>query len=218
MNSSRWPNALTPSLAVRGIRHGLETACEGGTRLAHITTTAQTAWCGSVSVDSDGADSGRTCDVLGEHRGKWSKIWGAGGSAGDSDIDWRSLALPQLHPIEAAGLRKASASFPAFTAVVDGWHPRHFSLLSDACLMALAGILEMIEGLGEFPRVTQDMLVALLPKDDGGLRPIGLYRALFRLWARMRRSEWKSRRRDPSVRIWSWKVCDGCGVASVSPQ
>eukprot|EP00973_Karenia_brevis_P055240 7681296-Karenia_brevis.AAC.1 len=57
-------------------------------------------------------------------------------------------------------------------------------------------MLDIIEGLGDFPRVTRDMLIALLPKDDGGLRPIGLYRALYRLWAKSRVRHWRQWERD----------------------
>ncbi len=76
----------------------------------------------------------------------------------------------------------------------DGWHPRHFALLSDGSLKMLGQLIRIIESVGDFPSRTQDVAVALITDKR---RPIGLYRALFRLWARLRRplaDEWEHQR------------------------
>ena len=46
-------------------------------------------------------------------------------------------------------LHVASASFKQATCAIDGWHPRHFRLLSDQVLQVLANILAVAETLGE---------------------------------------------------------------------
>ena len=66
-------------------------------------------------------------------------------------------------------------------------------------LRTLANILNVIELLGIFPTTTQNLLVALIGKDSGGHRPIGLFRALFRVWAKARQHVWAEweRKADP---------------------
>ena len=97
------------------------------------------------------------------------------------------MSLPALPPIEVEEMRAVALSFPVDTAVVDGASPRHFAYLSDACLKGFCRLLFLIELVGDFPPAARDLLVCLLPKPQGGVRPIGLYRSLKRLWGRCRR-------------------------------
>ena len=88
-------------------------------------------------------------------------------------------------------------TFKLKTSQVDGVHPRHFAKLSDDALAVLGRLLVIVELLGHFPHALCDILVALLPKPEGGKRPIGLYRGLYRLWSRLRHphvKEWEAGR------------------------
>jgi len=53
-------------------------------------------------------------------------------------------------------------------------------------LMALAMILAAAEALGAWGQAVSLVLIVLLPKPDGGLRPIGLFPTIVRLWMRAR--------------------------------
>ena len=85
-------------------------------------------------------------------------------------------------------IRVASLSFPVTTSQsVDGFHPRHFSLLSNAALDAIALILQASEMLGAFPQQTMFMVFPLIGKPKGGFRPILLCPGIVRVWQRLRR-------------------------------
>jgi len=71
-------------------------------------------------------------------------------------------------------------------------HPRHIALISDEAREALADILNAVEAHGQFPTEAQSLIVALFDKPAGGTRPIGWYRAIFRVWAKARRNCWRS--------------------------
>ena len=75
----------------------------------------------------------------------------------------------------------------------DAIQPRALLRLSDAGIEALAAIMRAIDTTGEWPRFTQLVMTVLLPKPDGGLRPIGLFPTLFRIWMRCRR---------PTIKKW----------------
>ena len=77
----------------------------------------------------------------------------------------------------------------------DGFHGRHFSMLPDEALEALAIIFEASEAIGFVPRSARRIVVALIPKPKGGLRPISIFTSFFRLWSRCRseyRRQWCS--------------------------
>ncbi len=87
-----------------------------------------------------------------------------------------------------AKFRRVLASFPGDTAL--GWdslHPRAILRLGDHALVALLRILLVAEFLGEWPAAVAMIVIVLLPKPDGGRRPIGLLPFLPRVWMRARR-------------------------------
>ena len=98
-------------------------------------------------------------------------------------------ALTRLDDIMLGEISVASASFKKQTAVVDGWHIG-ISASCRGALRALASILNTIELFGEFPVVTRSL--ALIESDTGGHRPIGVFKTLFRVWARVRKKLWAS--------------------------
>ena len=79
--------------------------------------------------------------------------------------------------------------------------PRALARLSTECLAALACILTAIELDGKWPQLLHLIIVALLPKPEGGRRPIGLLPMVVRVWGRARKGfvqEWErlNARRD----------------------
>ncbi len=69
----------------------------------------------------------------------------------------------------------------------DGWHPRHFALMSDPALEALAAIYEAVELAGVWPPQWRRITHVLLPKPAGGVRAIGIFPGPTRLYTRVRR-------------------------------
>ena len=78
-------------------------------------------------------------------------------------------------------------TFPAGTGKGgDNVAPRSFARLSDAALEALCAVYSAAETSGKWPKVWDMVLIVLLTKADGGLRPIGLFMAPIRIWMRSR--------------------------------
>ena len=87
---------------------------------------------------------------------------------------------------------EASLSFPVDTSQsLDGFHVRHFALLPMAGLVALSGLMMILEMLGVLPKQVALLIVALIPKGVGksGMRPIVLFSSFYRLWAKCRKEE-----------------------------
>jgi len=65
-------------------------------------------------------------------------------------------------------------------------HPKSLLRCSDALLLRLVAIMMAAERLGAWPSTIGVIMIILLPKPDGGLRPIGLFPSLIRIWMRAR--------------------------------
>lgn len=94
-------------------------------------------------------------------------------------------AIPPKLMVHA--LLQAANKFPARSEL--GWdavHPRAISRLSERTLFWLVEVLRHCEIMGKWPNEVAVVITALLPKSDGGLRPIGLVPFLPRLWCRAR--------------------------------
>ena len=66
----------------------------------------------------------------------------------------------------------------------DGVHPRHLGWLPNKALTVLAWLLRFVDALGNFPKVQRNVFIAMYNKPTGGLRTIGYFRALYRVWAK----------------------------------
>jgi len=78
----------------------------------------------------------------------------------------------------------------------DGFHMRHFQHLSDESLEVLVLRLSLAERSGILPTQLSAVMVALLAKEKGGFRPIGIFPSVYRLWGRARRplaEAWEAR-------------------------
>ena len=116
---------------------------------------------------------------------KWAAEWQVGQDAPMPVWpDALGEPLPQLC-IDAAV--RECLKFPSATGL--GWdrlHPRALARCSRAALAALLRIFMLAEVLGRWPETIGVIIIALLPKPDGGRRPIGLFPSLVRLWMRLR--------------------------------
>ena len=116
----------------------------------------------------------------------WATEWGVGAEL--PMVEWPTDLGPPPPLFELQRFRKALSTFPAATGL--GWddlHPRALLRLSDSLLLALLTLLAACEHQGRWPQAVAIVIIALLPKPDGGRRPIGLFPWLPRVWMRVRR-------------------------------
>lgn len=116
----------------------------------------------------------------------WAMQWGA--NSAHPVFDWSHLEKQSRLPNMTIDIVRAGArTFPARTGL--GWdkaHPRSLLVLPDEPLVALIRILIIVECLGLWPTGIGVVIIFLIPKSDGGRRPIGLMPSPIRLWMRIR--------------------------------
>ena len=79
---------------------------------------------------------------------------------------------------------------------------RAIAALPEGQLRALADLLNACEATGTWPERWRLVLIVLLPKPDGGRRPIGLFPAVIRVWMRARSAalrEWEQHNARPGL-------------------
>ena len=114
----------------------------------------------------------------------WAALWRSGEPYSTPSYPVHVQQLPSLLP---CSLRSAAASFPLGTGLgSDNISPRAILRLSDAALAALAVLRGSFELLGHWTQALDLVLIVLLPKTDGGFRPIGLFPTIIRVWMRAR--------------------------------
>ena len=89
----------------------------------------------------------------------------------------------KLSGISTTKVRAACLSFP--TEVGLGWdklHPRALARCSDRVLEALIAVFLCAEAAGNWFDAIGVIMIILIPKSDGGRRPIGLFPSAVRLW------------------------------------
>ncbi len=128
-----------------------------------------------------------------EQRRTYAQRWEA--AAGPQRYEWHDRrALPRM---TADCLRQASLQHKPGTAeTFDGFHPRHYALLSNEGLEVLSALMEASELLGGVPRQLQLANMPLIAKAKGGFRGIGILPSFYRIWARGRRPEAEKWERD----------------------
>ena len=96
--------------------------------------------------------------------------------------------LEELEPLTVQQLQQAARTFKTGTGL--GWdriHPHALLRLPTGLLQWLCRILNNAERSGSWEVAIGIVMVVLIPKGEGGLRPIGLLPALVRVWAKARR-------------------------------
>ena len=116
----------------------------------------------------------------------WGKWWCEAKSQQTFAADDFGEALKPDNKLTGDQIRKAARSFKLQTARPCGLHPRHFGMLSEELTDVIARQWSVWEEYGCWPTQEQGLAVTLIPKADGGLRPIALVRATYRVCARIR--------------------------------
>ena len=98
-------------------------------------------------------------------------------------------------------LTNAAMAVPTGTGLgSDGIYPRAICRLSEDTLEWLAAVIYHCEVTGVWPGAVDIVIIALIPKSDGGLRPIGLMPFIVRIWSRARKvvaTEWGKHNNHP---------------------
>ncbi len=103
------------------------------------------------------------------------------------ELQWPDAANhpPSDHTVQK--IRYACMTFPAATGLSwDVLHPMSLCRLSDSTLALVITILSRAERTGNWPEAVEFVMIVLLPKSDGGRRPIGLFCTTVRIWWRAR--------------------------------
>ena len=141
--------------------------------------------------------TGRPTCMLASEVQRLSKLWEAQPTPLDPWIPDSDLPAPP--PLEPDRFLQVSASFRSNTAqTFDGYHPKHYSLLSPDQALVLCKLLQCCERHGSLPSNLLSCLAALIPKhkSDGtgktAMRSIGLLPSLYRVWAKCRQDQARS--------------------------
>ena len=194
----------------KAIRQWAATSLEKGARKAHRVGRQVGRWMAST-VDDPSTEDGKTAcplRVLASAAAKWAKVWRTSPQTTSRPRPFLPECIPnrgfegqEVPPIPGVEqIRAASLTFPVSTAIqVDGFHPRHFSLLGDCALHSLGALFAIVDCTGILPPQVAQITMPMLPKKSGGHRLIGLYAGFYRLWARI----WV-----PVVGAWERGWCD----------
>ncbi len=141
-------------------------------RLRTADTGCQVPLSVQATVDSEARD--------------WGELWDTQGRT--AAVAWPADLGVQPQRPSVAHLRAALRSFPQATGLAwDNWHPRSLLRLSDERLDQFLDLLMEAEARGCWPPELGFVSVVLLPKPEGGFRPIGLFPWAVRIWMRVRR-------------------------------
>ena len=115
----------------------------------------------------------------------WARQWATDADYVEPTFPPERLVAPE--PLVLWAFDHATASFPVATGLgADNVSPRALLRLPDALRLALLRIFLLAERLGLWPQALNLVLIVFLAKADGGLRPIGLFPTLVRVWMRAR--------------------------------
>ena len=194
------------------------TSMDQGARLAHRWAKGDPPWL-KPQLTTAGKPESRS-EHAGRCAGKWHTVWKAeqcvvGESACDQ-IDWEGLGIDReavVSPPSVQQLREYSSLFTYATALgSDELHPRHLAQLSDGALIALRQCLIAIVRIASLPSLVRLLKVVLLPKPDGGDRPIGLFASVIRVWAKFLFAQhvgpWQARNARPYFFGEQGKTCE----------
>ncbi len=152
-------------------------------------------------------------DLVEAEADDWAVEWAEG--VGSGTLEWPTdlgQLLPVPTPIE---MKRGMASFPPDTGMGwEAWHPRAWLRLGDAMVAALARSFAAAEKLGDWPTFIGWVVAVLLPKGNGGFRPIGLFPSLIRLWVKVRRTQLRDSERLQQGEYFYAGAARGANVAA----
>ena len=103
----------------------------------------------------------------------WGKQWGIEEGKEYEEVQW-PVDLGELpQAVVASAVVNAAVTFPVDTGLGwDGLHPRALVRLSDATFKWLAAVMHQAEVSGNWDAAVHLIIIVLLPKPDGGRRPM----------------------------------------------
>ena len=94
---------------------------------------------------------------------------------------WISRTWHELEDFTPDMLKTAAREFAIRAALgTDSFHPRSFRWLSDSTLALMSVFSKTAGTLGKLPAALNHLIIPLLAKAPGGMRPIGLFTGLVR--------------------------------------
>lgn len=183
-----------------------------GLRRQHRFSRTADGWCENARDDDDGAKLNERDDLVGLSEEQLAAVRGTGKNelktwadaqqeadkcAKEWAVQWGS-ELEQMEDIQwpedmgepppelwSEAILEAAMTFPTDTGLGwDGIHPRCLKRISKELVAWLVLILKHAEATGTWQAAVELVVIVLLPKPDGGFRPIGLLPPLQRLWMR----------------------------------
>ena len=142
---------------------------------------------------------------------RWARIWTQ--VEGTEECVWPEVEAGSLPEINAQRVLEATDTFAEGVGL--GWdqlHPRALKRVPVRMLDELGRILMQAEKEGTWGSSMGLVVTALIPKNGGGLRPIGLLPTLVRLWARIRAREVQGWEADNDREY----LYGGCGKGAMS--
>ena len=169
----------------------LQQAGQGAAGLLHKLSKPVTIWRprggapqGGGSCPSAAADQAAS---------KWGAIWQVGDEeAQEAPRPWLAPLPPEEEPLLAlreqrVEFRSVCRAFKARTGLgVDRVHPHLWGRTSDEGVDTVLGFLDLVEDSLLWPSQLMWLFYHLIPKVDGGDRPIGVLAAIVRAWEGLR--------------------------------
>ncbi len=169
------------------------TNLHAGARNAHRFLRLPEEWRPTTVLDPDGVLTAAPTQLLEGYADKYSGLWNGHARAQCTAAPrkpWQEGGNTPLARPTPEDIRAAAKTFSTTTAVAyDGFAMRHYALLSNEALEALADIIEVTERTGMMPPQLGALAMPLLAKPRGGHRAIATFVSLYRLWSRIRRDE-----------------------------
>ena len=120
-----------------------------------------------------------------------------------------------LPPLSNDAFRERCDAFKLKTGIgSDGFHPKHWARLSETGVSAIVSFLILVEGSLYWPEQASWQFYFLIPKTEGGLRPIGIMASLVRVWEQLRKpvmAKWLAEQ----GRSYDWAVVGRSAEAAV---
>ena len=170
------------------------TAMENGARLGHRWTKPVPPWAQSEVLADGRLETAQ--EAANRAAADWHQFWAVRDttaatlpSGGPPALQWEGLpAVEDIQLPDAEELRRVSRSFSRFTALgIDDFHPRHIGDICDDGVHCFIALLRAIIRLNCLPTAIALLLIVLLPKPEGGTRPIGLFPSIIRVFTRWAR-------------------------------
>ena len=193
----------------------LDDAMEGHASVGHKLSKVPVPWHQGELLHTDGATTTSPIALLDNQRAIWAQQWDAHEEPHEEPPPLANTALALLPRLTLARVRSAALSFKKQTATPDALHPRHIGYMSDDALQAIILLFALIESVGNFPGALCGIMIAISRKKLGGVRPIALYRALYRAWCKARAyllREWEAQHGGADAFNTSQRVATTDGV------